>query len=170
MKDAEEGFTLIELMVTLAIMIIIMAVAVPSFNETMLGSKLTSNANDFVTSLNKARSEAIKRNSTVTFCASTCAASDTTCTCATAGGWDQGWVILAGTEIVFRHTSITTGLKMTDASNVRSITLQPTGVGATQATITLCQNSPSAGSQERVISVSATGRASLTSTTNGTCS
>jgi len=170
MKNTEEGFSLIELMVTLAIMIILMAVAIPSFNETMLGSKLTSNANDFVASLNKARSEAIKRNSTVTFCASTCPAGTDPCTCATAGGWDQGWVVLAGTEILLRHTSMATGLKMTDASNVRSITLQPTGVGATQATITLCQNSPSAGSQERVISVSATGRASLTSTANGVCS
>ena len=97
----------------------------------------------------------------------------TTCTCAEGGGWDQGWVILVLVEdtekILLRHDSFDSGLKMTDASNVRSIVLQPTGVGATQATITLCQNSPSAGSQERVINISATGRASLTSTETGSC-
>jgi len=169
MKDAEEGFTLIELMITLAIMIILMAVAIPSFNETMLGGKLTSNANDLVASLNKARGEAIKRNSTVTLCASTCPAASATCTCAAGGEWDQGWIVLAGAETLLRHDSLDTGLKMTEASSVLSILLQPTGVGSTQATITLCQNSPSAGSQERVISISATGRASLTSTETGSC-
>jgi len=168
-KNTEEGFTLVELMVTLAVVVILMAVAIPSFNEAMLGSKLTSNANDFVASLNKARSEAITRNSMVTLCASTCPTSNPTCTCAAGGGWEQGWIVLAGAETLLRHAELDTGLKMSEAGGKVEIDLQPTGVGADQATITLCQNTPYAGSQERVINVSATGRASLISTQNGAC-
>lgn len=169
MKGSEKGFTLVEVLVAVAILGIMLAIAVPSFNAAMLNSKLNSHSNNFLTSSNQARSEAIKRNTTIQLCASTCPVSTTTCTCATTGGWEQGWIILAGTTTLYRSNPLETGMKMTDASSVRTLTFQPTGVGSTQATLTLCQNSPSVGSREKVISVSATGRARITSTSSGSC-
>lgn len=56
------GYTLIELMVTIAVAAIVMGVAVPSFNATVRSNRLTTSANDWVSTLNFARSEAIKRS------------------------------------------------------------------------------------------------------------
>jgi type IV fimbrial biogenesis protein FimT len=81
------GFTLVELLVTMAVAAVLLAVAVPSFRSTILSNRLTSTTNDLVGSLAQARSEAIKRGSRVTVCMS---ANGTTC--ATAGTWAQGWI------------------------------------------------------------------------------
>jgi type IV fimbrial biogenesis protein FimT len=177
-----QGFTLIELMVTVAIMAILLGIAAPSFNDVLLGSKLGSNANNLVAATLAARSEAIKRNAAVTMCVS----ADGT-NCATTGGWEQGWIVKcntidhtkcnptgASTIVMQRQQALPSGLKLTgaDASGavIRLLTFQPTGVDATQATLTVCRATPSAGAQERVVTVSATGRASVRKTTTGICS
>lgn len=61
------GFTLIELMVTIAVAAILLAVAVPSFRHLIISNRLTTAANDVVTALTVARSESIKRNASVGF-------------------------------------------------------------------------------------------------------
>lgn len=178
LPTARRGFTLIELMVTIAVMAILLGIAVPSFTNAVLGSKLGSYANNFVASVNMARSEAIKRNIRVTLCATADGSS-----CAASGGWDQGWIVKCQTTnnttcdaagpnwiVIHRQQVMASGLKMTAESDVRSITFEPTGVGVTPATLTVCRATPSAGSQERVIRVTATGRASVSKTTTGTCS
>jgi len=55
-----------ELMVTIAIAAILIAIAVPSFTGTIASNRLTSNANQFLSALSYARSEAIKRGLQVT--------------------------------------------------------------------------------------------------------
>lgn len=57
----EKGFTLIELMVTIAVAAILMMVGVPSFVAFHRNSQLTSAANSFIAALNAARGEAMKR-------------------------------------------------------------------------------------------------------------
>ncbi len=88
MNRKQTGFTLTELMVTLAIAAIILSQAVPSFTTMIQDNRIVTQANDLVTSLNIARSEAVKRGDRVTICKS---ANNTSCT--TAGGWQQGWII-----------------------------------------------------------------------------
>jgi len=61
-----EGYTLIELVATMAIAGTLLALAIPSFNATLTSSRLTSYANDFVSALNLARSEAVRRGIAVT--------------------------------------------------------------------------------------------------------
>lgn len=59
------GFTLVELVVTLAVLAILTTVAIPSFNNFMANQRVKSSAQGLFTSLNFARSEAIRRNGEV---------------------------------------------------------------------------------------------------------
>lgn len=161
---SQTGFTLIEMMVTIAVMAILLAIAVPSFTNATLGSKLSSYANSFVASAHLARSEAIKRNAAVTLCASTDGAS-----CATTGGWQQGWIVLSGTTVIQRQQALPAGMLFTEAGGVLSIIYQSSGINATSTTLTLCRATPSVGSQQREISISATGRPSVAKTTSASC-
>jgi len=60
-----QGYTLIELMVTITVAAIVMGLAVPSFIGTVRSNRLTTYANKLVSSLNYARSEAIKRSAPI---------------------------------------------------------------------------------------------------------
>ncbi|MGH8608493.1 MAG: GspH/FimT family pseudopilin [Gammaproteobacteria bacterium] len=85
------GFTLIELMVAVAVLAIALGAGVPSMSEFIQNSRLAAHTNDLLASLHLARTEAIKRNARVTLCPSTNAA-----TCAAPGtGWGMGWMVFA---------------------------------------------------------------------------
>lgn len=62
------GFTIVELMVTLAVAAVLIAIAVPSFRSITLSNRLTTTANAFVDAINTARLDAIKRNSSAQLC------------------------------------------------------------------------------------------------------
>jgi len=158
------GFTLIELLVTIFIAAILLAIAVPNFNDAVLGARLSAQANNLLASVQLARSEAIKRNTATTLCQSSDGA-----TCTNSGGWEQGWVVLTGTTVLQHQQALPTGLKVTQTGGTSSLSFQPIGVGATAATFTVCRSSP-VGKQERVVTVSATGVAYVTRTTAGACS
>lgn len=65
---AARGFTLVELIVTVAVFAILMAVAVPSFQTTMQRNRLTTQANELLAAVQASRSEALRLNQTVRFC------------------------------------------------------------------------------------------------------
>ncbi len=82
------GFTLIELMITIAILAIVMMLAIPNFTSTLRNNSIANMSNNMIASLNFARSEAIKRGVPV----SVCATSDANYTaCGTS--WNLGWMI-----------------------------------------------------------------------------
>jgi len=87
------GFTLIELMVALAVVSILIAVGLPKLSIFFKGNRMVTNANGLLAGLHIARSEAIKRNGRVTICKST-NAGDVAPTCATGTeGWHEGWFV-----------------------------------------------------------------------------
>lgn len=65
------GFTLIELMVTLAVLAVLAALAAPSFSTLINSNRLAGAANDLVGALQVARMEAIRRGQSVVLCPST---------------------------------------------------------------------------------------------------
>jgi type IV fimbrial biogenesis protein FimT len=80
--ETSKGFTLIELLIVLAILGIVTAIGLPGFKGIMDDSRLTTNANILVASLNLARSEAIKRNTRVYVAKNIGSAAQT---------WENGW-------------------------------------------------------------------------------
>lgn len=157
------GYTLLELMIALSIAAILLAMAVPSYSGSRLNSQLRASANDLIGSINLARSEAIKSGSTVTLCASSDGA-----TCG--GTWSQGWVVRRDADVLHSQSALPAGFRITESSGNATLLFQSTGVDATAAMFTLCRSSPTAGGQERVISMDATGRAFVKRTTAGSCS
>ena len=59
------GFTLLELMVTVAVLAILATVGIPSFVDLVQNNRVTTQANELVTALNVARTEAVKRGRSV---------------------------------------------------------------------------------------------------------
>ena len=97
------GFTLLELMTTLAIGALLLAIAVPSFRTMTLNSRLTAQVNDLVSAVNIARSEAIKRNANISFCRADTATA-TACS-TTTGNW-ANWIVATSTGTVIRKGTI----------------------------------------------------------------
>lgn len=91
------GFTLVELMITVAIAAILLVIAVPSFNHIINANRLTTTANILVNALNTARMEAIKRNASVQFCGNT-TGNNTADNLGTACGTSSGAVIVQTTS------------------------------------------------------------------------
>lgn len=94
----QRGFTLMELMVVLAIVGVIMGLAIPNFGVYIRNSRLTGAANDLLGSIARARTEAIKRQVSVVVCATDSPDADPP-VCSTADtAWRQGWVVWVDTD------------------------------------------------------------------------
>ncbi len=87
MKSRSRGTTLMELMAALTVLGILVAIAVPSFRSVTANSRTAASTNDLVTALNLARSEALRRSSSVTVCASA-----NLTTCSGSSNWATGWI------------------------------------------------------------------------------
>jgi type IV fimbrial biogenesis protein FimT len=87
------GFTLVELMITIAVAAILLVIAVPSFNNVINANRLNSTANAMIGALNKARMAAIQQNTSAQFC-SNVAATNGTDTLGTKCGTNTGEVFV----------------------------------------------------------------------------
>lgn len=100
MKRYNNGFTLLELLVTLAIVSIVVMIGTPSFQNTINNSRLTAAVNELSATMNLARSEAIKRNKFVIVCrAGMYTVGDFTGYCGEEGSsWRDGWRVFVDVD------------------------------------------------------------------------
>ena len=82
------GFTLIEMLVVLALAALLLSLAAPALSGMVNSTRLTTSVNALFSSLLLARSEAIKRNSRAVVCKSA-----TGNACINTGSWQQGWIV-----------------------------------------------------------------------------
>lgn len=122
------GFTLIELMVTLAVLAVVIAVAAPSFTLVHNSSRLSAAANELVGSLQIARMDAIRLNGRVSLCPSNDGQN-----CTNSSVWTQ-WITKAdtdrdGTDEVLRVAAVKAPIQVQASSNAAGkIEFRPDGL------------------------------------------
>lgn len=90
MSYRRNGFTLVELMVTLAIVGVVMAIAIPSFSSQIRNNKSVILTTDFADMIGLARTEAVVRRTRVSLCPSD---DGENCT----GIWNEGYIVFEDT-------------------------------------------------------------------------
>ena len=88
-EERESGFGLIELMVVLGVVAIALGIGVPVFTTLAANNRMSGATNDLITSLHAARSEALKRQVTVTLCPTP----DGAGACVAGGNLGSGWTV-----------------------------------------------------------------------------
>lgn len=84
----QRGFTLVELMITVAVAAIVLTLAIPSFEWTINSNRLSGSANELVNALQTARIEAIRRNRRTVVCLSgNAGAAKPSCSTVAPDGW-----------------------------------------------------------------------------------
>ncbi len=179
-RRRSRGLSLVELVVVLAICATLGSLTVSAWGGVASSMRLNGYASSFVTQLQLARGEAIKRNARVALCKSPNGE-----TCVASGGWEQGWIVFHDANnngvrdpletIVSVTAALAEGYRLTGNTNVaRYVSYSAHGgtelvSGAFQAgTLTLCQQS--AGSVEgREIVIGSVGSPRVRKATLASC-
>jgi len=169
------GFTLIELLVVLAVGAILLAIASPGYAFLVNSNRLAAVTNDFVTVLQLARSEAIKRATRVTVCKSSnpLAASPA---CHSAASWQQGWLVFvdggisgaidAGDTLLWVQGPLAAGAITAGGSKFSDfVSYQANGVSQGSGNFANGKLHICLGGSQRDVIINSTGRVRLESTT-----
>ena len=155
------GFTLLELMVTVSIAAILLALALPSFQSSMRSNRVATATNEQLATQALARSEAVRNTRGAGLCTSADGAS-------CGGGWDSGWLVWADTngdglvdagETVVRYSQGKSSTTITGSAT--SIAFTPRGRAAGgQQTIGIVPYGQTAPA--RCVTINATGQTRVT--------
>lgn len=132
----QTGFTLYELLITLTVMGVVLAIGVPNFVEFRQNSRITRTANDFISAFQVARSESARAKSNITICASSSPlAAGADCD----GGWGDGYIVFvdtdgdisrdAGEAVVKAVGPSQPGVELAVAGDATFFSFAPTGLG-----------------------------------------
>ena len=159
------GFSLIELMVVLILLGILLAIAVPTFRDMVVQTRLNTQVGDLVSAVQLARSEAIKRNQPVRLCA-VASASTTSCPSTAITNW-QHWMVIDDNDNVLRRGTISVALKLTGPAD-DPLVFVSTGLlddaVSLPYNLTLCSESGS-GDTTRTLDVGFSGRITISKST-----
>jgi type IV fimbrial biogenesis protein FimT len=118
-RRTNTGFTIVELMVSLAVAAILLGLAVPAFNDFVRQRTLSAQVNDFVLAVTYARSEAIRRGGLVSVRAAAPAAGNE---------WGGGYCVVVGTSgdcdgDVLRRFEATNGATLGGAGGLAGVAI-----------------------------------------------
>ena len=160
------GYTMIEMLMTIAIAAILMGIAIPSFRYITNANRIAGELNGLVGDLQLARAEAIKEGRTVTVCQSSDGAN---CT-GNAASWQGGWIVFSDPtnvgvvdagETIIRKQKPFSGSDTFAASNgVSAITFNREGyaVGIVAGTLLTLNDSSNNSAWTRCLSINFSGR------------
>ncbi len=137
-QRTQTGFTLYELLTTILIVGVVLALGVPNMQAFRQNSSMTSTANDLHSSLHLARSEASRAKTNISICAT----ADSTAALPTCGGeLEAGWVVFedrdgdivvdAGEPIIRRFGPVRDGIVINTAQADDYFSFASTGIGRT---------------------------------------
>ena len=161
------GFTVVELMVVVAVMAILAAIAAPSMTGLINANRLSGQAGELTTTMQIARSEAVRRNSRVTVCPSS---DGSTCTSSTS--WTR-WIVLGAANItdtaeVIRDNTPAPSVQVSGPA--AGIVFRPSGLIDAQTTVTACMPTTDPVQNRHIVTVMISGSTSIAKTNGGgTC-
>jgi type IV fimbrial biogenesis protein FimT len=169
------GFTMVELMMTVAIGVIVLTLAVPSFRYVTNSNRIAAEINGLLGDLQFARAEAIKEGKTVTVCVSTDGA-----TCTGGEAWQGGWIVFQdptnfgvvdANENILRIQKTFSGTDTFVSNGISFVTFNREGYAAPIANGTLLtlHDSTDNGSWTRCLAINLVGQMT-TERLNGTAS
>ncbi|WP_158775626.1 GspH/FimT family pseudopilin [Cobetia sp. L2A1] len=89
---SERGFTLIELMITLAVLVITITIAVPAWQGIVARNAVAGTAETLAAAINYSRSEAVATSHDITLCPLNGAGD----ACTNSTSWSNGWAVVEG--------------------------------------------------------------------------
>ena len=176
---SQEGFTLLECLVAVAIMAILTVLAVPGFRDLLVRRSVLVTADALVSDLRFARAEAIKRGTQVSMCRSANGSA-----CSATGNWVDGWIVFVdrhtkgevdpGDEVLrvqSRQPQLESIASDNPGTDKASFNFLPMGMsGPSTQTFKLTPVAPAPSNSLRVVCVSSQGRPRLAPAGASSCS
>lgn len=151
---SQKGFTLIELMVALAVLAILLGIGVPSFSSMLRDSRASTLASELQGALQLARSEAIKRRQSVVVCRRKPEES----VCQDGTDWAAGWLVQQTDGDVIKVWDSAQGLSIVGPP--AGVRYRSNGMASSAGKFSVTPSGCSA-QQKRKIVVSVTGSSTL---------
>jgi type IV fimbrial biogenesis protein FimT len=128
------GFTIIEMLIVMAIASVLLSAAVPSYQNQVKGSRMTAATTDLLSNLMAAKAESVGRNEYITVCMRNADATG----CTTTGDWGQGWISFldadgdgsfdVGDEVIQKHAPLAVNVSAIGTEQIEDfITFRPNG-------------------------------------------
>ena len=164
-KSLAAGFTIVEAMVTIAILGILTAIAAPSMTALIASNRLSSSANETLSAMMLARSEALRTARQVVVCKSSDSSS-----CSASASWADGWIVFVdddasgarnGAEVVLRAGGPAKGVSVSGEAGVESSVTY-----TSRGSLTVAGGAPKivfgiSGQKQRELQFTPTGRVSV---------
>ena len=175
----QNGFTLLDLLTTVGVLAIVLGLGVPSMTSLVRSNRIVAHTNEFIATINTARTEALNNVVQVTVCKSLDQAS-----CNNSASWQDGWIVFIDNDedevrnlseppetLIRAHKALDGSYTLQSVAFVNWIAFRPNGLAIGSAgnagTFSLCNEADARFGRD--ISISRTGSSSVGENADGAC-